>query len=246
MTLCLALRGSDGILLATDKRTVEYADGYDVRSEFNSARFTFYGRKVYRTERHGITVACSGNREANQVAKNCLNELDANDSIPANIGYILQCEAENWYEGRYPRATYPNEGGNMGQLLFIIPKCDPPIYKVTINRNSSVISSSSKAFIGFTSLMSLFFAERFYDHWEEHSVAELAFLAANVILTAGRMHPDVAGLDVFALRGSECYQYPAGEISDFEKRSRELERSLRERLFSSKNPNVARASCDKG
>lgn len=242
MTLCVAFCGSDGVLLAADRREAEYTDG---PNEFDHARFTYYGKKVFRSEKHGIVVACSGNCKSHEIAMLCLNQLDCYDRLPEEtISTILWQTTNNW---RASARSNGEVGGDAGPLLFIVPSAEFPLYKLIVNPDPQapqVIASGSKAFIGFTYLTSLFFAERFYDASDEHTVDELAFLAGHIILTAGRMHQDVAGLDVFALRRGGCIRYTRGQLDEIRKRSDELEHEIRGRLFLLPRRASCPASCD--
>src|SRR5450755_2754603 len=99
MTLITALRGSDGIVLASDRRVVENWPSLNTGQEGTaSVQITHYGSKVICGGKHDLVVGCAGDYEAQRVGREVIQALEMQSATPDDIMETLRDVAENWYK----------------------------------------------------------------------------------------------------------------------------------------------------
>jgi hypothetical protein len=189
MTMQVGMVGSDGIVLASDM-------AWNQRAGNREVRHGHVANKIRLDEKRGIAISCAGDMlAANKLADRILFGL-RDDNLLAREHAILDLGNK----------VLAKEADRDVQCLMVFRDPVPTLYFFQRGTNSSGHRESrceirlDKAYAGDTSNPALYWAERFY---AQLPVDQLMPLAAQVILSAGKLNPAImGGLEVVVLDSS--------------------------------------------
>jgi hypothetical protein len=239
MTLIIALRGSDGIVLATDTTVSErVSKGISGEDQYPEIDITLHSRKLLQGKLHGLAAGCAGHSAIGfDVARRILKDLEELDYVPDDLNDTLVRIGNEVYERKFPaRDTQQRENSECPDIATVIV-VNPltrfcPLWKLAVNRESHAMPSDTKHFAGRQAISPVFFAERYYDKHDEFKIDDLVFLAAHVICTAGRMTDGIGGLEIMTIRQDKTNFLEANVVEKLQKRSELLDEKLKKELFS--------------
>lgn len=221
MTLQVAMIGSDGWVLASDKHLF----GLDpTRSggvtEYDSEMMPGHSKIRFRKEER-LIWAFSGNVDVSYQAGIQLQRSAKGISPPDREEALNEI-------GREVAIEYPSqmESGHGGTLLVI--SCSPKTDLWTLRIGSGPTPSNSFAFGG-AGNRAKFLVERFY---ERRPVADLKLLAVLTIIEGHHFNPStVNGLELWYAEKGNITQAKRRELADLKKHAARFNAELRQRLL---------------
>jgi hypothetical protein len=208
----VAMVGSDGIVLASDKQLLRDQGGYWQPSSV---------RKITVDEDKGLAVAYAKNNLGMVAAERIPSRL-AGMGVGAWPALLCNIAEEAFIEDQ--------EMIGAGQALVVSPQCPDRIYFLEIGKASRCLEFEDKIVGRDSGNPSQFFAARYYD--KSKSVADLAFLAAYTISCGSRLNPGgIQGLDVLFCRNSGFTWATKGELADYEQRAKELDEQIERAIW---------------
>ncbi|MGB8887928.1 MAG: hypothetical protein WCC87_14455 [Candidatus Korobacteraceae bacterium] len=213
MTMQVAMVGTDGTVLASDRQVV---------STQHHIWQTYLTRKIRVNQQSDVAVAYARNQLGGEAANRILEKLTADNigrwhSELRGIGY----------------AVYNDdlEEAETAEVLVVSPRRPDTIYYLTVGKGGDCCEVLTKKATGDSNNSAVFFAERYYDGGRP--IAQLAFLAAHTILTGSILNPaGIKGLDLLFCRPSGFTWATAAELRGYERRSRELGEQFERTLWS--------------
>jgi 20S proteasome alpha/beta subunit len=177
MTLQVALVGSDGIVLASDKKTVV----------MNNIMTTGVTSKILVDDSSGIAIAYAGHEISQYIARRILREPSVLESKGSHLIEVEKL-AETVYKEQEEQITEDNRHSRIDSWLFMVQRKDLSRFHVLhMDRTKSLSEPRyNMGIIGHATNTACFFAERYY---RKAPVDALKLLAAHTILTAGRINP---------------------------------------------------------
>ncbi len=221
MTFQIGLIGTDGTILASDKRITQTA----ATSSGQTLHCGGTGAKIAHNEECSIVYCAAGGHLAEAIAREYVKEPVAGD-IGAELMRIKE------------RIDHPGSSAS-DLLLAQIVEGKAALWQMNLRNGtpSAPHRVEDKVQIGDSGNLAAFFIEMYAPTPLEglRSVAELKFLAAHSIRMAGRLNPAfVDGLEMWTHRtGQERFvQVENDEIGTLIARSDELTEELSSKLFS--------------
>lgn len=216
VTLQVAFVGTDGIVLASDKKM-----GRPFENQFESSLTS----KIRLNVERGLVTAWSGDWPA------CMDLADKamalSDTELLDPHFPLQELAKEVFEGR--RRRLGNSLLN-GELILVMSRDVNHIHHVTVKGESySHRADENKATSGYHTSSGLSFSEMFY---EKRPMKELLGLAAHVITTAEWLNPiGIEGLEIICCTREKILKVPENEISELVAWSNNLTADIKRLLF---------------
>lgn len=227
MTLQVALVGTDGLVIATDKKA-NFADD-PIRTSSTT------GKIVWNSET-GILCAASGDWLAPHIARDIVRMNIPETACVDDIFGTLQTLTEELWERHVPkkRDGRPERDPN---VCFLIAMMKPPYHLWRIahpKRTSGTSPYIDKIHAGDDRNAAKYLTERFYRHPNLLPVRNLVFLAAHVILEGAKLNPvGVGGLDIvwWKFGDIEPKIFSEDEKAEIIRRSDELSEATRNKLL---------------
>jgi len=220
MTLQVALVGTDGIVLASDKRT----------SDVDFVTTTSRTSKIIVDDAATVAIAYAGHEISRYVAGRILREPSV---LESKGSYLIDVEklAETVYKEQEEQITQDSRRGfrTDSQLLIVQRKDLSRFHVLHMDRAKSLSEPRyDKAIIGHATNTACFFAERYY---RKAPVDALKLLAAHTILTAGRINPfGIEDLEMLVCTPEKFESVTLEEISALKSRSQDIDDKLRQLL----------------
>jgi hypothetical protein len=204
MTLQIGFVGTDGIVLASDRKKVFFDP-----VQHSSSVSKFICSK-------DIAIACAGYEIGELVARKMLSDTS---SLPFFRAEQLAAEV-------YEQHAQNLKANSDSQLLAVSLKDLNAIYNLQIIGGTPRSNRCrDKAYGGHLMNSGLFFSERFY---ERKPISQLVFLAAHTILMAAKLNPrDIEGLEIVTCTESGIAHLPESQIAELVARSNDLDTELR-------------------
>ena len=223
VTLQVAMVGTDGIVLASDKKTVR--SGNDV------VRESFRTTKILVDSAQGIAIAHSGNEFSEAVAKQILY-----DSSPVNeklfAAKLQSFASEVWKQDPWQSVD------RHGELIIVSKDHLRRILHVSLGPlviGDRILGAEArptwiedKVRAGDRSNPAIFFSECYYD---KKPIADLVFLAAHAVLSGRRFNPLIDGLEVVKCTSEGFEQLSEASVSELKRRSDELDARIRSEIL---------------
>jgi hypothetical protein len=211
MTLQLGLVGRDGIVLASDLKTLFF-------DEVMTGGLT---SKILTDAKNGILLAFSGYEISQKVARAILadpNILDTDDPRHS----IEELATQVYHEPFPDHATPPRTDS---EILIVSLRNLNHLYSLEMKSTRCLLNvRKDKAVAGHQTNTAVFFTERYYTRG---SVFELAFLAAHTILEASKLNPcGIEGVEIFVCTREGFKSLSDSEIAVLKKESDKLDRCL--------------------
>lgn len=210
MTLVLALRGTDGAVLAADTKGNENHSSYKHQGEslttVTSGRHT---TKILTSKKHGIMVAFAERDEARHAARQFIEQIDLIESPPLDLRSALDSACQETCK------DYPY-GGTPGRPLYLfgslvavnVKNENKPISRFEFHRKedgkwwTDYLDTCDNQVAGLTTNSALFFLEQYYSFWKHpQPIERLIPIAGHIILSAARLTEDrIDGLEIAVCR----------------------------------------------
>jgi hypothetical protein len=239
MTIVVGMVGSDGIVLAADRRMVRPARHVEEYNDTSSIC------KITHLARHAVAYAAAGDYIAWRAGRLLSQALDEDQFDFTRIPRSLESigseafkyerraieETYTYKQGRSPLLAQTRDSLPRG-LLIVFHGGQVPnrqLWGLNLQPTTSFAQSLTKAVYGAIGNPARFFGEYFI---EQTPIAKLQFLAAHTVLTAHRFDSLMIGGLQVALFNENGYRLldPEG-ISELQKQSEALDASIRDRLY---------------
>jgi hypothetical protein len=226
VTLQVALIGTDGILLASDRKTVVRGNGLVDQS--------FLSSKILIDSAQGIAIAHSGNQISHQVAELILSD-------PAPVSEKLSTPKLQSFATEVWNRDESRPFDWHGELLIICKNNLDRIIKVSLGplllgkniegARAERALSYDKICAGHASNPAIFFSEHYYPNVKKR-VSQLVFLAAHLILTGSRINPNgIEGLEIVKCTSSGFERLAESLVAELVGRSDELDTWIRNAIL---------------
>lgn len=206
MTLVLALRGTDGVVLAADTKGNESHSSYTHSGQslttVTSGRHT---TKILTSKKHGIMVAFAERDEARHAARQFIEQIDRIENPPLDLRSALDSACQQTCK------DYPY-GGTPGKPLYLygslvavnVNNKNKPISRFEFHRKADGswfpdhLDTNDNQVAGLTTNSALFFFEQYYSFWKNpQPIERLISIAGHIILSAARLTEDrIDGLEI--------------------------------------------------
>jgi hypothetical protein len=232
VTFQVALRGSDGILLASDTQgAVADAVRLAPRDE-RLIRWMPKSGKIAISRKHNVTVAMAGiNADLSfRAAAILLDKIENMDSLPHQFLWDCVSIGDEAYKAHHgPDKDGPCEA----TLLVIAPEhAEDQIFRIEVGKRSCPFAVKNKIIAGDTANAAIFFVERYYDEETLRPLSELRFLAAHTVLMGATLTSYVAGLEMVVCRqGSKPERVEV--LDPLPQLSAKLDKAIKRSIFKS-------------
>jgi hypothetical protein len=215
MTFQVGLVGSDGVLLASDRR---YTRQDTCRSAFQADKIVFS---------KGLAYCTAGDEIAEAVG---LTLLEFNDTSASNEAYRQQLELRS-------RAAVEGRSDYYGNGMLLIARCaaeDIQLWTLTVSPLDKRARRITDKFCqGDNANTASFFGEAYFpkDH-ASRPISSMRMLAAHTVLMAGKTNPCyIEGLEILECRKDGFTRLNDKEIADLVKHSATIDDYSRSRLL---------------
>ena len=224
MTLVTGMVGRDGIVLAGDKRLIEFAE------KEGDCNDTSDGRKIFHLERHKVVYAYTGDWVTLLAGDELKASLDGGQFDFEEMTEALRRIAFRGFEDAvtsFPQRRVPDLKRQL-LIVFYGPRfASPQLWDVRISREASAGRIDGMVIAG-----AMGNTARFFAHYFEFNrpVANLARLAAHIVLM-GHKDGFIDGLDVLTVSGDNLHWYTEDEKEPLRKLSEGLDANLRKQFY---------------
>jgi len=220
MTLQVALVGTDGIVLGSDrKRNTILPDGPTTSSEVS---------KIIRDDSRGVMACWSGVEPAIEVAKQVVRLPDNEIQNPT----ALESLATRIFADELKRLELIETAPAAGEVILVVARDLNTIYHIKVQKRAACWQVLDKVVSGHVANPAVYFLERFYQ--KKMGTGELLPLVAHTILEAGRINPaGIQGLEIVCCSRDGLKPVPEERISELTNLSERVEREIRTLLFTS-------------
>jgi hypothetical protein len=227
MTFQIGMVGSDGIIIASDRRCCYPGCPYTDASLTD---------KITVVESKKLAYCCAGDQLCIAAAKRIVGQIDEQQGDLEIKSWFETCAVEVVKAERERQQSVGMQPGEIpprgGSILLAYCKSVPPALwriEIPVGPPPWAQKIENKNRIGDSSTPACFFSERYY---RGRPVDELIFLAAHTVLTAGAMNPaGIGGLDVVLCKPSGFEVLPAERIAVLNAQSERLHLQISESLF---------------
>ncbi len=233
VTLIVALRGKDGIVLAADTKGNETHSPFSVTNqELISVECGLHSSKILTSKRHGIMAAFAETDEGMEAAKLFINNIDAIDEPPNDLAAFLKTAGEQ--SCKDSPARVPGKNAQIGSIITVNANDNyRPLLRSRFIMHPdgkfipNIVPSADCHIAGYSANSALFFIEKYYSYTNMASVNELAVLAGHVILTASRISQHIIeGLEIAICKPNETPQFVQPQsIEEIKQRSEQIIKS---------------------
>ncbi len=212
MTLQVALVGTDGIVLASDRRFTIHTAGKTTTAH--------RGRKIRVAKDRGLAISYARSHLGVVTGHAILREitdveLDSPESPLENL-------ANNVFRQHSSPFAAPPAAG---EVLVVLLRDLATVHHLDIYAASVCQDSDDVAFAGDNLNSALFFAQQYYS---KLPVNDLAFLAAHTILMGAKINPSgIGGLDILLCRSNGFTFASEERVAEYVKRSEQLDKKIK-------------------
>jgi 20S proteasome alpha/beta subunit len=217
MTFQVGLFGIDGIVLASDRRTIHFGGVRDASDQ----------DKIVPVEPHHLVYAYSGDECAQRAGRNLETRLERgfdHSDMPTsleeigNATYALESKRKGWNEKVNRKVMIAFYGSRLQLWVLDI-------------KEQSVATSNTLIVAGDYQNTARFFTEHYYE--QEKTVEQLKFLAIHSIRMGHLRNTALVGrdIDMVVCVRDELRRIGSAEINRLKDRSADLEREIRDKLF---------------
>jgi hypothetical protein len=221
MTFQVALVGSDGVLLASDRRYTRQ----------DTCRSSFQSDKIFVSPKGDISCCSAGDEIAEEVGVEFLKMLSA-DGTDVEFRGRLESMARSTIAARRSYAR--------GMLLLVRNgPSGPGLWSVTVSIDETMPGReiarpiSDKFCQGDKANSASFFGEAYFP--KKHAtvpIANMRTLAAHAVLMAGKTNPCyIEGLEIVECRKDGFTKLPPKEIADLAERSAKIDSDLAAKML---------------
>lgn len=218
MTMQIAIRGTDGLVLASDRKVRDIDFAVTARSQVSG---THDSSKIIFSKKHGIAVATAGSGEyVNDAGKSLVACLDGIDQLPDDLGATLEKWGDEFYIGKMGADSRQARCVPLSTVMVVNPDESAPFWKVLVSHESSAGVSSNLMISGHEENPAVFWAQYLRaDAAAEPgtkgmTVKQLCVVAAMVIYSAGEINSyGVGRLEIHTFRDGNWETLPDSEIA---------------------------------
>jgi len=235
MTFQVALRGSDGIILASDKQTA-FNDVLRLAREPRTMRWLSMGSKVQVSKLHNVVIGMAGSELSAMAADFLLEKLDSGTSLDGEMTSVMRNaanDAARQFFGPLDESK-PLSENRAGSTLLVIAPDNPAcqIFRVDVSQRSFVHPIDAKAFAGDCANPAMFFVERYYDELNLRPIMDLRLIAAHTIFMGAKLTNLIKGLEMLVCRkGQRPESLPDRDIESLAEQARQVDEKLKQSLF---------------
>jgi hypothetical protein len=203
MTLQVAFVGTDGIVLASDRK-------------IQNGAVTYLGTKIRSDWERGVVTASSGVFE---LASNIAKKVIANVGRVSNVVVALETLAKETID------LSPSEWRNIKADVLVVLRQDlTQVFRVTAQPPEALcIPADTKISAPNRNNAAPFFLEKYY---KKRTIRELVGLAAHAILMASELTESVEDLDISLCTSDSYRSLTRKEIASLRERSRQMDEEL--------------------
>lgn len=216
MTLVLALRGSDGFVLAGDCKANEWHDPTPAFGDhLEQTTSTFCASKLRLSQKHPFMCAFAETDAARYAADLLIQRIDSLAIVPVDIETEIRDVCEIACGNSMKRVPLHLQTDVQGTLIVVnTHNRVTPIYRAAFTRfsdgrfNPNIIPSGDKHVAGYLANSAIFYLEKYYSFWSKPTVSSLALLAGHVIIAAAYIGKDrIDGLEIAVCKngGLPCF-----------------------------------------
>lgn len=230
MTFQIGLRGSDGILLASDTRiTFRHICEWHEECQ-RGLRWLSRESKIQISEKHNLALAMAGPNFSSLVAARILETLDATTELPKDFAGWISGITEGVYKEHFEDSHFTDQ--DRPTVTIIAPdQAQDKMLRVEVDSKSIVSKLRGKIIAGDAANPAIFFVERYYDDKKLRPVSELLFMAAHAILMGSKLNTWVDGLE-FAICKPHSRPELITDIDSLVEASTALDETLAKEIFS--------------
>jgi hypothetical protein len=209
MTLQIAAVGTNGIIIGSDRLI------RNTEPEVDAKTLTYHGSKIFRDKARGIVACWSGDNPSMKFAKNVVGLPNEDIQNPSSLEKL----ANEIFSEESEKLGFAYRDG---EVILAMSRALDKIYHIRVQRESIWQSISTRVIAGNTSVVSVYFAERFYR--KGLTMEQLTPLIAHTILDAGRTKDSgVEGLEIVYCSEAGLMDVEPDQIFQLEKMSESLE-----------------------
>jgi hypothetical protein len=224
MTLQVALVGTDGIVLGSDRKE-NFTPPSPTLSD--SVTTSSQGCKIFRDDSRGVMACWSGQNPAKEVARQVVKMPDADIQKPQ--AWVALANEVFDRESRKLGMDYAES-----EVILVTKNDLTTIHRIKVDRESLWVPVLDKAIAGHTANAAVYFTERFYPKDKKLPMADLIPLVAHTILDAGRANPyGIEGLEIVCCSREGLLSVTDNEISRLTEFSSRVESEIKRLLFRS-------------
>jgi hypothetical protein len=215
--------GSDGIVLASDTKET-HAPILEKDQLWAGAQFGSNTPKIEVSHERGMAIACAFDMEtARQVAKKIMADLK-DEELEHPIAAIKEIAA-----------SVQTDEQIRAQCIIVLTRPSPRMFMFQYARVEGRWSPycqemESKAIAGDNLNAAIFWMERYYDG--TLSTAQLTSVAAQLVVSAGRLNPyTISGLEIVLCNSSGIHPLAIKENEKWESRARDLDTHIGDQIL---------------
>lgn len=216
MTFQIGLVGTDGIVLASDRKSIFYEPVW--HSSLNT--------KIATDESKGFAVAWAGQEIATIIGRQILKEF--NPENRTDFIFPLESLARRVIEER--KQNYQYADLLEGQVTLVMQSDLTNFHVLEIFAGEPLCHvSNDKRIMGDKGNAAIYFAQAYY---RKASTSELLKLAAQTVVSAGRLNPSgIEGLQILLCTRGGFQFVPEDQIESLTKESEELYWEIEAKIF---------------
>lgn len=210
MTLVLALRGIDGVVIAADTKGNETHSAFRHNAErLESITSGRHASKIFTSKRHGIMAAFAESDEARFAARIFIKKIDSMDNPPRDTSELLESSCREACAAT-PHGGPPGRSQTYyGSVIAVnVANAYHPITCCTFHLRldgawfADCLPVQDNHIAGLTTNSALFFLEQYYSFsLNPQPVERLIPIAGHIILAASRLTGDrIDGLEMAACK----------------------------------------------
>lgn len=227
MTLQVALVGSDGFVMASDRRA----------TFFKPSRYSTPTRKFAVSDETGIVCAYSGDEFAAEVASHLIRVPIPTEATVEELCSVLKTASDAAWRAHVPKNRSGGPASNQQPLVLVgLIRCKEwPLWRIVVKESSECVSMEQKAFAGDCISGATFFAEAFYSEGPLLPVHELLLLAVHTIREGHRLNRNFVSeeFDLVVCKDGKLEDVDARQLEELIRKSNELHGYLESQVLSS-------------
>lgn len=223
MTFQVALRGSDGVVLASDTKMVS---GSGARTGWTST-------KIFCHADRGLAYACSGEKIALTAGQFLSQRLESKEVKLQDMGSLLMQVGQQAWREQWGYEPVPRELiGTVSSLLVAWnQQGESKLWRLDIYHTPDCYQIDDKVVAGDTDNPAVFVLEHYYPD-KLRPVVELILLAAHTVLMAAQHNPEmISGLEMVVCKDGSCQPVSAEELTELRSRSHKLDENMGHGLY---------------
>lgn len=225
MTLQVAFVGSDGFVMASDRKVTFW----------QPSRYSSPTGKFAVSDENGIVCAHSGDEFALEAANHLIGIRIPIEVTQENLRSLMKKESDIAWQKHVPRKRSGEPGSSQQPMVLVgLMRCKEwPLWRIVVKESSDCVPTQQKAFAGDQTSGATFFAESFYSKGPLRPVHEVLLLAVQTILEGNRLNPTYVSeeFDLIVCKDGKLGSINTEEIEQLKAKTEEIHQQLKRGLF---------------